>query len=301
MPRSQANLKLTFLRGLRGRTIEAKLLYVALLLEPSLTSCGVGAYRLAWWAREAELKPDEADRAMAELEEHRYAYADTETGEVLVRTLIRRDGIAEKPNMLWAACRAAQLIQSEKLRRVVAEELRKLPPKPPPTITKAGKVFHHADPHQTAEEIDPSYPQEPIREPISEPIDEPIESNLSGTIPRTTGGGGGGGGKGSTSVGGYVGGSRASAHTPAREEPPPTPHDPPCEKPCRRCKAARLAAEAAPADAAAAARREREAVRAQIDACDDCDEYGFALDDDGTPAVPARRCHQQHRPLRSVS
>jgi hypothetical protein len=298
MPRSQANLKLTFLRGVKGRTIEAKLLYVALLLEPSLTPCGVGAYRLAWWAKEAELKPDEADRAMAELEEHRYAFADTETGEVLVRTLIRRDGIADKPNMLWAACRAAPLIQSEKLRRVVAEELRKLPPQPAPTMTKAGKLYHYPDPHETADQIDPSYPQEPIREPIREPIDEPIESNLSGTYPGTTGGSGSGGGKGSTSVGGYVGGSRASAHAPTREAPPPTPHDPPCEKPCRRCGDARRAAEATAAQAADNARAERETARATIADCRDCDEYGWLLDHYGTVVEPARKC--QHRPLRSV-
>lgn len=309
MPRSQANLKLTVMQGLRGLSLEAKLLYFELLVEPSLSPCGVGVYRLDWWAQETELDVDRAAEAMAELEDGRYAFADPAAGEVLVRTLIRRDGIAEKPNMLWSACRAAELIRSVKLRRVVAEELRKLPPKPPPTLGKNGRLYEHPDPHATAAQIDPpSDPHDPTGEPIgnhSTTVPEPSESNGSGTYrepiaaepfenhSRTPGGGGGGGGRSSCPVGGPVGGSRAHA----REGP--TPHDPPCEKPCHRCQAARLAAEAEAAEALARERRRRAANVTVRDQCALCDEAGWLLADDGTPVEPARRC--DHRPLRAVS
>lgn len=323
MPRSQANLKLSILRGLRGLTIEAKLLYVALLVEPSLTTCGVGVYRLDWWAREAELKYDQAERAFDELEQSRYAFADLDTGEVLVRTLIRRDGIADKPNMLWSACRAALLVQSEMLRGVIAEELRKLPPKPAATMGRNGRMYEHPDPHAFAAAlndpgVDPDGPgrgtadaPESVDNSVDNPSDEPI-SNGSGTylepieiepmsnLCRTTGGGGSGSGSSSSPIGSSVGGSRATGATRARLAATPPdlrrcrrhadlpPEDP--GPPCVHCRDHRLAAERASIDADNELLTVRARAAEARDACTRCDTEGWIVGDDRRPVEPARRC-----------
>jgi hypothetical protein len=195
MARSQANLKFGAFNGLRGLSREAKLLYFELLIEPTVNQAGVGALRERLWAREVELTMAETEKALQELDEQRYVLMDVETEEILVRTLIRNDGVAEKPNLLWAACRAAPMVQSPRLRRVLAEELRKLPPKPEPTVGKNGKAYQHPDPHATADAIDPGPgSDDPTREPSpngSRTIPEPSRNHS-----RTSGGGGGGGGEG---------------------------------------------------------------------------------------------------------
>lgn len=215
MPRSQANLKFGVFDGLRGLSTEAKILYVALLVEPTINQAGVGALRERRWARDTELTVPELDKALRELDEKRYVLVDADTDEVLIRTLIRNDGVAGKPNLLWAACRAALLLESPRLREALASELRRLPPKPAPTVGKNGRIYEHADPHATADAIDPEGPpKRPGPEPSANgstdprglPVVEP-QSNGSGTVQqaatndsRTPGGGGGGGGGSSSPV-----------------------------------------------------------------------------------------------------
>lgn len=183
--RSRANLQLTVFEGLRGLSTNAKLLYFALLVEPTLNQAGVGALRERRWARETELTVEEVRAALAELDAQLYALVDADTEEILVRTMIRRDGVAEKPNLLRAACRAAVMVESPRLRAVLAAELRKLPPRPKPSLGKDGRLYEHPDPHATAAEIDPSDgpdgpPGGTVPEPfpngsrtVREPIPEP--------------------------------------------------------------------------------------------------------------------------------
>lgn len=52
----------------------------------------------------------------------------------------------------------------------------------------------------------------------------------------------------------------------------------------------RVNAERLVADHRTAAEARRRAFLAELDDCPDCDIRGWALDDDGTPAEPARRC-----------
>jgi hypothetical protein len=212
MGRSQANLKLDVFEGLRGLSKDAKLLYFALLVEPTVNQAGIGALRERLWAKDVELTAAETEKALRELDGKRYVLVDYDTEEVLVRTLIRNDGVAEKPNLLRAACRAAVLLGSPRLRVVLAEELRKLPPKPEPTVGKNGQLYEHPDPHATAALIDPSGgPDDPAREPIangsatvpeptglngSRTVREPFNGEPFANLSRTYGGGGGGGGGG---------------------------------------------------------------------------------------------------------
>jgi hypothetical protein len=300
MPRSQANLQFGVFAGLRGLTPTAKLLYFAVLVEPTVNQSGHGALRLTRWSKEIEVPIADTEKALHELDEKRYVLIDEDTEEILVRTLIRNDGVQDQPNVLWAAVRAAVMVQSPRLRKVLADELRKLPPQRPDKVTKTGRTFVHADPHAVADQLDPPPPDRPTgvvdnstSEPIRNPsgtLPEPSETEPFPNPSRRPGGGGGGGGGGSTcSVGGSVGGSRAHA----REEPP-TPHNPRCEKPCRRCQAARLAEEAAEQAAAERERSDRAAAQAAIRDCPRCDDAGWLLVrneyGEAVPAEPARRC-----------
>lgn len=200
MARSEARLHFDVMEGLRGLSKDAKLLYMgALLVEPTVNQAGIGALRERRWAKETELSPEETQRALGELDAGRFAFVDYDTEEIFVRTIIRRDKVAERPNVLWAACRVAEQVKSPRLRHELAKELRKLPPKPPDKPTKAGGVFVHPDPHAVADRIDPGplagHPQPNCSATVGEPFD-----NLSANRSRTTNGGGGGGGEGSTPV-----------------------------------------------------------------------------------------------------
>jgi hypothetical protein len=313
MARSQANLQFGIAGGLRGLSRDAKLLYtLGILCEPTVNQAGLGALRISRWARELEFTVAETEKAMQELDEQRYVLVDPETEEILVRTLMRNDGVSDQPNVLWAAVRAAVRAESPRLRKALADELRRLPLQRPDKTTKTGRTFVHADPHAVADELDPPPPDDPDRtpEPVDNPVDntpgepfenpstthlEPIKSEGFENPSRTPGGGGGGGGGGSTCpVDGDLGGR---AHT--REA---TPHDPPCEKPCRRCQAARLAAEETERAAGAALTERRAADLAARRACRLCDADGWTWHDPNAHrhGVTNTRCdHQPH--LRSVT
>jgi hypothetical protein len=202
MPRSQANLQFTIFEGLSGLSLEAKIVYFALLVEPTLNQAGMCALRPNLWARQVELPITETEKALLELDEKRFAFVDSHTEEVLVRTLIRNDGVATRPNVLQSACSAAVLVRSPRLRRELASELRKLPPKAADKVNAKGLIFTYPDPHQAADKIDPPTPTEPstasterpegtVVEPfenpsttVREPFDEEPFENPSRTLPK---------------------------------------------------------------------------------------------------------------------
>jgi hypothetical protein len=216
MPRSRANVQFSIWEGLKGVSPLSKLLYHRLLTEETMTQCGVGALLVDQFAEDVELPLDVIDECLKELESKRYAFVDREAHRFLVRTLVRNDGIANVPNVLWAACRAAKMVRSAKLRRVLAAELRKLPPKPPDKVTRRKNgsegLYVYPDPHATADEIDPDPHEIPGDDPggrgipsTSHPDPMPMGSGSHADeranrdpidIPwRSPGGGGGGGGK----------------------------------------------------------------------------------------------------------
>ncbi|MFD8496290.1 hypothetical protein [Amycolatopsis sp. NPDC059657] len=126
MPRSEARLGFDIWEGLKGRSDQAKLAYAAVLTEPSVTQCGVGALRKSLWCKKLEWPVDKLDAALSELDEHRFVFVDEDTEEVLVRTLIRNDKVDRMPFVLKNALKASKLVQSKRLRHELAEELRKL-------------------------------------------------------------------------------------------------------------------------------------------------------------------------------
>jgi hypothetical protein len=109
-------------------TSEAQRLYLFLLSQRDLSYAGLVPMRLRRWAgRSSSTTSDSVAAALAELDAARMVVVDHDTEEVLVRSLIRRDGIYKQPNVLAAALREAFAISSPVLRRALAEELRRLP------------------------------------------------------------------------------------------------------------------------------------------------------------------------------
>lgn len=184
MARSQANLQFRIFRSLAGLSPEAKLLYVEILVDPTVNQAGVGTRRIGRWARELELDDAVVEKALDELDHGRFVLADPDTDEILVRTLIRNDGVADQPNVLRSALRAAVLCESPRLRRALAAELRRLPAAPAPVEMPQRKgerkprVFRYPDPHAVADELDPPGPTTPVHEPFTEPSQNPSENHL---------------------------------------------------------------------------------------------------------------------------
>lgn len=220
MPRSEARLQFDIWEGLEGLSADARLVYCVALTDRSVNHAGQGFIRIDRWERAAALPGERIEKAMVELEREPHVAFDRTTGEFLIRTMIRRDGYAEQPYLLKGALAAARNIESKHLRRVLAKELRKLPPRKPDGVSKSGNAIVYPDPHACADEIDPGAPgpQGPHGLPSEEGPEtlfgdspDPVETHLS-VAPNPVspsasqkgvereGGGGTGGGGGSTPV-----------------------------------------------------------------------------------------------------
>ncbi|MBP2325354.1 hypothetical protein JOF56_005739 [Kibdelosporangium banguiense] len=107
---------------------DAQRLYFLLLSQRDLSYAGLLPMRLKRWASlSTTTTVDTVTAALAELDASRFVACDHNTEEVLIRSLIRRDGIYKQPNVLAGALREAFLITSGVLRGVLAAELLRLP------------------------------------------------------------------------------------------------------------------------------------------------------------------------------
>ncbi|MCK2239379.1 MULTISPECIES: hypothetical protein [unclassified Crossiella] len=96
--------------------------------QEDMAYSGALPLRLRRWASASTSSTvDGIAAALGELSEARFVVVDHDAEEVLVRALIRRDGIWKQPNVLSAALREAFRISSRVLRTALAEELRRLP------------------------------------------------------------------------------------------------------------------------------------------------------------------------------
>lgn len=113
----------------RALTRSAQGTYGFLLSQQDLSYCGMLPLRVGKWARAAAGMTTEdvwTDlKALAEI--GAFIVVDEETEEVFVRSLIRNDGIWKQPNLMKAAREAAKLIESPKIRKALAEELKRIP------------------------------------------------------------------------------------------------------------------------------------------------------------------------------
>lgn len=221
MARSEARLKIGCWRtGLGGLSAHAKIMYCVLLTEPTLNHAGVGRTCLALWADNASLTMGEAEKALRELCDGRWVLLDETTHEVFVRTLIRNDGGADQPYVLKGALKQALATDSPSIRRALADELRRLPPRPPDGLSKVGRKITYPDPHATADLLDPPNTPRPTRE-APETLSEGAGHSQKGL--ETQGGRGRGRGGGiSSSVGGSVSSSSSRADAQDQEDLSPS-------------------------------------------------------------------------------
>ncbi|WIY05447.1 hypothetical protein QRX60_16950 [Amycolatopsis mongoliensis] len=108
-------------------TVDQQWLFEALLSQPTISNAGVLALTPRPWARLAEdMTAERVEAALAGLAAKRYVVLDEDTGELLVRTFMRNDGVSSNGKVFKNALKVALQVQSEALRRVLAAELRKV-------------------------------------------------------------------------------------------------------------------------------------------------------------------------------
>ena len=112
----------------RDLTPDAQWLYMLLLSQPDISTCGVLVLLPNKWVTAAiGMSLERLEAATALLKERRFIVADPDTFEVLVRTYIRHDvGGMGTWTVLMGALRATLRVQSSLLQRVLLDEIRRL-------------------------------------------------------------------------------------------------------------------------------------------------------------------------------
>ena len=144
MPRSEARIFTSIWKDPDFLALEpgAQRLYMFLLSQEELTYCGTMPLRVPRWARKSSgLTVADIELDLKRLEGTAYPSAnpdgpcarqpfvitDSDTGEVLIRSMMRRDNAWKQPNLLKQAREAAEQIESPRIRGVLLTELRRLP------------------------------------------------------------------------------------------------------------------------------------------------------------------------------
>jgi hypothetical protein len=95
-----------------------------LLSQVDLTHAGIIPLRPARWAKKAAgLTVGQVREDIAVLEDRRYVVTDEEAGELLVRSLVRRDKVLRQPFLFPALAESAMEAESEAIRAVLLGEL----------------------------------------------------------------------------------------------------------------------------------------------------------------------------------
>ena len=117
----------------------AQRLYMFLLSQPELTYCGTLPLRERRWASKAAgLTLADIERDLKELEgsanpsanphsRQPFVIADPDTGELFIRSLLRRDNAWKQPNLLKQAMDSADEIESPRIRGALLCEVQRLP------------------------------------------------------------------------------------------------------------------------------------------------------------------------------
>lgn len=106
----------------------AQRLYLFLLSQADLNFAGLIPLRVKRWAKKI---PDSdaagIERDLAELEAHRFVLTDDDTEELLVRTLVRNDGIYKQPKVMLRMREDAKQMTSKRLRAAFLAEVERIP------------------------------------------------------------------------------------------------------------------------------------------------------------------------------
>ena len=108
-------------------SVDAQSLYMMLYTSPGLSFCGAGEWNPAKLTqRAADWTLDRITTAATELCQRLFLLIDTITGEFLVRSWIKHDGLWRTPNMAVTVANARANVGSRTLRGVIVFEVLKL-------------------------------------------------------------------------------------------------------------------------------------------------------------------------------
>jgi hypothetical protein len=145
-----------------SRTAQA--LYMQLLSQKELDCAGILPLQPNKWAKGCDgLTAAQVWQDLEELQDHRFVFYDVDTDELLIRTYVRNSNVVKIPNMRRSAKRAALLVGSAVMRKVLAEEL-----------LAAGhedfaEIVPQLDPSLTVPETVPVTVNPTLPEPLTEP------------------------------------------------------------------------------------------------------------------------------------
>lgn len=255
MPNAAAFIQESIWRDDHWRRLSrsAQALYLQLLSQKELDCAGILPLQPNKWAKGCvELTVERVWADLDELQRELFVLFDTQTDEAFVRTYIRNSNVIKVPNMMKSALRAALLVGSDAIKKLLAAELR---------------ATGRDDAAEIAERIDPSgTPPEPFR--------NGSESTLPEPLPEPTGVG----------VGTGTGVTYSSNHLGERR-PECSKHQENSETGCRACMRRRQwdeAHEQSAADDELALRRQ---LREVADNCPVCNGTNWIPDTD-----PAQKC-----------
>lgn len=129
MAREHANIWLEVWNDphFQSLTPGAQRLYFLHLSQKTINNAGVLPLQISKWAKgSVHSTTDEVEQAFAELVRERFELVDYDTEEVLVRSYVRRDGLAKHKYLLRNALTMAKRVESPALRGALAVELRRL-------------------------------------------------------------------------------------------------------------------------------------------------------------------------------
>jgi hypothetical protein len=105
---------------------EAKNVYQSLVSQKDLSHAGTIFLRSPLWAELIGYSIEVLEAALEELRLARFVVIDRRTFEVLVRSLIRRDGVYKQPNVYKSAIEHIYMVSSRSIRAALLAELTRL-------------------------------------------------------------------------------------------------------------------------------------------------------------------------------
>jgi hypothetical protein len=112
----------------RALPVDAQQLYALLISQPNLSHAGTISITVRRWAgMSVDATTESVLAALRVLSDRRFVVVEWDTEELLVRTLVRNDGVFKQPKVLRAAKADALAVASPKIRAALAAELRRCP------------------------------------------------------------------------------------------------------------------------------------------------------------------------------
>jgi hypothetical protein len=185
MPRSEARVFTSIWKDPHFTGIDpgAQWMYLFLLSQDDLAYSGVMPLRERRWAAKASgLTVADIESALKVLEgsPRRFIITDESTGELFVRSLLRRDGIWKQPNLLKQARESAEQIESPRIRAALLAELRRLPLDETPSEQVKTLVAEFIQDLEQGSPYPTAYPSDdPDPNPLGNPSDDPTDKDYA--------------------------------------------------------------------------------------------------------------------------